>query len=93
MMKLNRSSWYKDKLGLMMAETAKLTTAYSCGKLQIIMTKKKKTNESAQEPCIIKIRILILVSTKFNNKNKSSLKIRTYIELKYEAHKKRCLMD
>ena len=57
-----------------MAETAKLTTAYSCGKLQIIMTKKKKTNESAQEPCIIKIRILYY--------SQPNLTIRTSLHLK-----------
>ena len=57
-----------------MAETAKLTIAYSCGKLQIIMTKKKKTNESAQEPCIIKIRILYY--------SQPNLTIRTSLHLK-----------
>ena len=30
-MKLNKSAWYKNKLGLMMAKAAKLTIAYSCG--------------------------------------------------------------
>jgi len=79
MMKLNRSSWYKDKLGLMMAETAKLTTAYSCGKLQIIMTKKKKTNESAQEPCIIKIRTYY---SQPNLTTRTSLHLKSILTLK-----------
>ena len=46
---------------------------------------KKKKKESAQEPCMIKIWILILFSTIFYNKNKSSSEIHSYIDTHFKS--------